>query len=167
MDLTSPKIIIAIDPGASGGFAWRDSDGSLQCRKIPSTEGDILNFFQGFKRSDQTVTVWLEEVGGFIGRAQSGDMMFKFGHGCGFLRGVIMACGFRLELVRPKKWQAPLGLGGKKSCVSDNAWKNKLKAKAQQLFPGLPVTLLTADALLILDYALRNGDTPPLPDPAR
>jgi hypothetical protein len=167
MDLAPQKIIIACDPGASGGLAWQLPDGSVQCRKIPETEGDILSFFQGFKRSDYTVTAWLEEVGGFIGRAQSGAMMFKFGHGCGYLRGVIMACGFRLELVRPQKWQAPLGLGGKKSCASDNEWKNKLKGKAQQFFPAQKVTLLTADALLILDFAIRNGNAPTLPDPAR
>lgn len=156
MDPTSSKIIIAVDPGASGGLAWHDG-GVFDAVKMPDTEGDIVSFFGRFKRSEQTVTVWLEEVGGFIGRPQSGSMMFKFGHGCGFLRGVIMACGFRLELVRPQKWQAPLGLGGKKSCATDNEWKNKLKAKAQQLFPAKNVTLSTADALLILDYALHNG----------
>ena len=33
-------------------------------------------------------------------------------------------------------------------------WKNKLKARAQMLFPGLAVTLATSDALLILHWAM-------------
>jgi hypothetical protein len=44
-----------------------------------------------------------------------------------------------------------LGLG-----VSDGnktIWKNKLKTRAQQLYPGIKVTLANADALLILRYA--------------
>lgn len=36
---------------------------------------------------------------------------------------------------------------------SKTAWKNKLKEEAQRRFPQLDITLKTADALLILDYA--------------
>jgi len=157
MDTRPQTTVLAIDPGASGGFSWKNPDGSICCRKRPETEGDILALLREIKGSGE-MTVWLEEVGGYISnRPQSGSMMFNFGHGCGFLRGAVMALGCRLELVRPQKWQAPLGLGGKKSCASDAEWKRKLKAKSQQLFPDQPVTLATADALLILDYGLKNG----------
>ena len=57
----------------------------------------------------------------------------------------------------PKVWQASLGLGGKASCANYNAWKRKLKAKAQELYPHLDVTLKNADALLILHYAMGGG----------
>lgn len=41
-------------------------------------------------------------------------------------------------------------------------WKNKLKASAQRLYPKLKVTLLTSNAILILDYAIKslNLETP-------
>jgi hypothetical protein len=168
MDTAPQKIIIAVDPGKSGGIAVQNADGSIQCWRMPKTESAQLEMFSRFKRSEQTVTVWLEEVGGYVsGRPAPGSAMFNFGHCCGFLRGAIMACGHRLELVRPQKWQAPLGLGGAKSCATSADWKRKLKEKAAQLFPDQPVTLATADALLILDYAIRNGHAPTLPDSAR
>lgn len=37
------------------------------------------------------------------------------------------------------------------------AWKNKLKAEAQRLFPSIKVTLKTADALLIYEYAKKES----------
>lgn len=119
--------------------------------KMPETEGDLVSFFYGFKPS--TYTVFMEEVGGYIGRAQPGSAMFKFGRNTGFVIGVVMALGFRLEMVRPQKWQKNLGLGTSAGCASKTEWKNKLKAEAQRKFPGAGVTLATADALLILDYA--------------
>jgi hypothetical protein len=53
-------------------------------------------------------------------------------------------------LVRPQKWQGYLSLG--KSEGDKTKWKNKLKQRAQSLFPSLDVTLATADALLLLEY---------------
>jgi hypothetical protein len=57
-------------------------------------------------------------------------------------------------MVRPQKWQGFLGLG--KSEGDKTKWKNKLKAKAQNLFPSLDVTLSTADALLLLEYGVKT-----------
>lgn len=118
---------------------------------MPSTEGDIVSFVRGFKSFPYSFI--MEEVGGYIGKAQPGSAMFKFGRNTGFLTGVIMALGFRLDLVRPQKWQKALSLGSSRECPSKTVWKNKLKAVAQRKFPDLDVTLATADALLILDYA--------------
>lgn len=54
--------------------------------------------------------------------------------------------------VTPQKWQKALQLGTKGN-KSNTEWKNKLKARAQQLFPNVPMTLAVADALLILEYS--------------
>lgn len=118
---------------------------------MPDTEGDILSFLSGFKLLPYTV--FMEEVGGYVGKAQPGSAMFKFGRHAGFVIGVIMALGLRLEMVRPQTWQKPLGLGTGRACASKTEWKNKLKSAAQRKFPGIAITLATADALLILDYA--------------
>jgi hypothetical protein len=39
--------------------------------------------------------------------------------------------------------------------MKPHEWKRKLKEEAQRLFPNMDVTLKTADALLILEYAIR------------
>lgn len=82
--------------------------------------------------------------------------MFKFGFNAGFIRGILMSLGWRIELVRPAKWQAGFGLGGSKSCTTKAEWKRKLKEEAERRFPNQKVTLATADALLILDWGLRQ-----------
>jgi hypothetical protein len=143
--------IVAIDPGASGGIAWRRDGGEVQCASMQKTEGDVLQFLRGFNHDDYTF--YLEEVGGYVGKAQPGSAMFTFGRNTGFLIGAIMALGFRLEMVRPQVWQKRLGIGTSRTCASKSEWKNKLKSVAQRKFPNASVTLATADALLILDYA--------------
>lgn len=144
-------LFVAIDPGASGGIAWRTANGGVLTAKMPETEGDVLLFMRGF--NPEAYTCYMEEVGGYIGKAQPGSAMFTFGKNAGFLIGVTMALGLRLEMVRPQTWQKRLGIGTSRTCASKTEWKNKLKAVAQRKFPTANVTLATSDALLILDYA--------------
>ena len=154
------KTIFAIDPGVSGGIAFR-AFGKTVCHPMPDTEGDRLELIRAFKRTAEVegadCLCVLEEVNGFVGKAQPGSAMFKFGEGYGFLKGVVQALGIRLVLVRPQVWQRVFGLGTASRCASKSESKNKLKAEAQRRFPELTVTLQTADALLILDWALRAG----------
>jgi len=155
---------MAIDPGQSGGVAVRQS-GNTDCHAMPPTQGDLLELISAIKTTadfeGHGVVCLLEEVNGFAGKAQPGSAMFKFGEHFGFTKGVVQALGIRLELVRPQVWQKTFGLGTAARCASKTEWKNKLKAEAQRRFPHLKVTLKTADALLLLDYAMR-GDFQPL-----
>ena len=143
---------ISIDPGASGGIAGIDSEGIVGCQSMPDTEGDIVALLTGFAAKGVRLAV-IEDVGGYCGSGQPGSAMWKFGFNCGFLRGSCMALGFRVELVKPQKWQKHFGLGTVKSNGGKTAWKNRLKGEAQRRFPNVDVTLKTADSLLILDYA--------------
>lgn len=147
--------MIAIDPGASGGFAWLDQDGHPQCCAMPKTEGDVLELICELRCQPQFAAT-VEQVSGFCGNGQPGSAMFKFGRGFGFLLGCLMAHDFCVHLVQPRAWQKPLGLGTAASCETKNEWKNKLKAEAQRRYPSCHVTLATADALLILDYAVQQ-----------
>ncbi len=154
------RTIVAIDPGLSGGFAVRWF-GKTDCWPMPETEGDLLGRLKEIKSTaglegDELVCV-LEEVSGFAGKAQPGSAMFRFGEHFGFIKGVVQALEIRLVLVRPQVWQKGFGLGTASACASKTEWKNKLKAEAQRRFPHLPVTLKTADALLILEHAIREG----------
>lgn len=146
---------IAIDPGASGGIAWQDDDGQVHCTSMPATEGDVLELLRGIGFVNSRFII--EEVGGFIkGNPAPGSTMFNFGRGYGFIIGLAMAYYCELELCRPQKWQKHFGLGTSASAGGKTEWKNKLKAKAQQLYPFKEVTLKTADALLILNYKLNQ-----------
>jgi hypothetical protein len=162
--------LLAIDPGESGGLAWTDSNGT-QCLAMPPTDGDILDLLRSIKASGVDRCV-IEQVGGFTGEGQPGSRMFNFGESYGFVKGCLMALGFRMELVTPQRWQKELCMAKepkqkfskamtaeqRKAAKSFNAkiktrWKNRLKERAQQLYPEQTVTLKTADSLLILDYA--------------
>lgn len=146
-------ITIAIDPGASGGLAWQDADGQPQSCKMPATEGDVVDLLRSLAIS-APATAYVEKVGGFTGQGQPGSAMFTFGRGVGVLHGALLALGVRVIEVTPQKWQGYIGIGTSKGSVSKTAWKNKLKSEAQRRFPDQKVTLSTADALLMLEYAL-------------
>jgi hypothetical protein len=150
------KTIIAIDPGASGGIAVQQF-GITYCEAMPATQGDLIASLREIKsvsdtEGKETVCI-LEQVGGYAGKAQPGSAMFRFGEQFGFTKGVIQALGIKLEMVRPQAWQKVFGLGTAAQCGTKTKWKNKLKAEAQRRFPNLRVTLNTADALLILEFA--------------
>jgi hypothetical protein len=147
--------IIAIDPGASGGIAWQDEHGNCHCVPAPKTEGDVLHTLRDIGFVDCRAIV--EQVGGFIrGNPAPGSAMFNFGRGFGFYLGVLMAYDVRVELVMPNKWQKGLCFSPRDKEESKNAFKNRLKEKAQQLYPGLSVTLKTCDSLLLLEYARKH-----------
>jgi hypothetical protein len=74
--------------------------------------------------------------------------MFGFGHGRGVLIGALMARCVRIIEPTPQQWQKWLQVG------TIGGDKNKLKAEAQRRYPAQKITLKTADALLILDYAI-------------
>ena len=149
------KVVIAIDPGKSGGVAV-SAFGKTFCHPMPGTEGDRLELIRDFKRMSDVegadCICVLEQVGGFVGKGQPGSAMFKFGEGYGFLMGVVQTLGIKLVRVRPQDWQKVFGLGTASSCANPREWKNKLKAEAQRRFPDLNVSLKTADALLILEF---------------
>jgi len=152
--------LVAIDPGLSGGIAVSVL-GVAGCRPMPTTEGDILALLRGIKvssdKSGVATVCMMEATSGYVGRAQPASSAYRFGENGGFLKGVVQTLGMRLELVRPQVWQKSFGLGTASACASKTVWKNKLKAEAQRRFPHLEVTLKTADALLILEWALAKG----------
>lgn len=94
--------------------------------------------------------------------------MMSFGRQVGVLIGLLLAHEIPFEEMDPKTWQKALGIPPRRrkprkpkpfiqypSEESKSEWKNRLKAKAQALFPGLDITLATADALLIAEVARR------------
>lgn len=149
----SGDVYVGVDSGASGGLCLLE-DGIVKAVSMPQTDTDIADWFQGRRGAAFAV---LEKVGGYImGNKLPGSTMFNFGRTYGLLRMALTMSGIPFEEVTPQKWQKALGIAPKKKTESRTQWKNRLKAKAQQLFPGSRATLKTADAMLIAEYCRRK-----------
>ena len=151
------KIYIGVDPGASGGLAAL-CDSVVEFVAMPATEFDIWEWFDTVRdRRDDSVFACIEKVGGFIqGSPQPGSAMFKFGASYGGLRMALVAAGIPFEEVTPQTWQKALGIPKRAATESKTQFKNRLKARAQQLFPDHKITLATCDALLLAEYCRRK-----------
>ena len=148
------KRYIGIDPGKHGGIAVMGADGEvLDVVKMPETPQDLLDFLEHYK-DDGFCT--LERVGGMPGNG--GSAMFNFGKGYGHLQMALLALHIPTEDVTPNKWEKTYQLGSSGK-YTKTEWKNRLKAKAQQMFPhlGKKITLATCDALLICEYGRRQN----------
>ena len=134
----------------------------------PMTEPDALAF--SFDKRHEVPVAYMELVSGYIkppkpkapGEESSRDdfrlegmshRMFAFGKSVGIPIGAMRALGIPVNEVPPAKWQKALGIS--RSGATRQAWKNKLKDRAQQLYPEIKVTLAIADALLLLNYATK------------
>lgn len=179
--MKNDTVLIAIDPGASGGIAVLNTVGEVIAVKMPDTPRDVFDVINGaIKQAHESamkVFCYMELVGGYIGEEQPGYRMFNFGKGYGNLEGFLIALGVPFELVSPRKWQQAVGaipVGRQKAIIMDSmtpsqrsaekrrvsglnarlkqAHKNRLKERAQRLFPQVKVTLANCDALLLLEY---------------
>ena len=141
--------IIAIDPGNNGGITIYSAEDKrvIESIKMPATPQELLNLLRIYSFNS---ICYLEKVQGLPG--MSGGGMFTFGRGYGHLEMALLCCKIPTMSVTPQKWQKELQLGNRGN-KSTTEWKNKLKAKAEQLFPYLRITLAVSDSLLILQYA--------------
>lgn len=172
-DLT---VYLGIDPGAGGGLAVIDGT-RVRLTPMPATEKDLWEWFEIWDplldpEEPLSVHACLEQVGGYLkpvgtaaeatatgwagGGAANGTAMFRFGTSYGALRMALTAAGIPWELATPAKWQRALGIPSRKKSETRTQHKNKLKSLAQRLYPQAKVTLQTADALLLAEYARRS-----------
>lgn len=162
---------IGIDPGKSGGIAVL-SGRKVELYCMPHTEADVWHLFKniahrytlyGSNRQAFTirVTAVIEQVHGYMpgSGTNMGAPMFTFGMSYGGLRMALIGCGIPFTEAGPVKWQRAMGVPPRKKTESKQQYKNRLKARAQQLFPreGVKVTLDTCDALLIAEYNRRTA----------
>ena len=145
-----PLIIVAIDPGASGGIAIYNA--AIQCMAMPKSITNLVTILQVLaQESHGNALVIVEDVPKFVaGMQTSPSAMATLHANVGYIKGVVDALGLRLKEVKPRQWQQAVGAGEKKQY--GNRWKAHLKDLAVRRFPflGKSVTLKTADALLIL-----------------
>lgn len=145
----------------NGGLAVLDDAGAVvDVVKMPETPQDVLDFLKGVVERCAayclTVTCYMESVG-FGMPGQSSSATAKFARHCGHLEMALLALGIRTNTITPNKWEKSYQLG-RSGDYSKTEWKNRLKAKAQQLFPtlGKKITLATCDALLLAEYGRKK-----------
>ena len=150
------KLVLAIDPGSSGGYAYKLSgSASVVAGNLPDNDADTVSLLSELSEQADDLELVIEAVSSFGGVKNAASMSKLFG-GKRFIEGVAMALQYRIVNVQPQKWQQHFALGKRSGCSSDTEWKNKLKSEAAKRFPKIKVTLKISDALLLLEFALNT-----------
>ena len=145
---SNPGHYLGIDPGLSGGLALLNNIGQVErLDKMPATERDIWLWFSTLPPGTRAV---IEKVHSMPEQGIASS--FKFGYGFGGLVMALTATNIPFVPTTPQKWIKALAIPSKKSSEGKTQWKNRLKAKAQQLYPQSRITLAVSDALLIAHY---------------
>ena len=146
------KRILAIDTGSSGGLAHASQDSAPLAYAMPDTDAAIVDLVRSLALDSDVVVI--ENPPKFCGPKLPGSSMYVMGYKYGLIVGAVVALQRPTVRVQPKAWQD--GVGSTKG-TQGAGWKRFLRSVAQERFPHLKVTLKTADALLIFDYARRNN----------
>lgn len=156
-------VIIAIDPGKTGGVAVLYPNQKIVLHAMPPTESDVVALLREIQAAANVeghlLELHIEKVSGFAGKGQPGSSMFVFGRGVGVIVGVAIAFGIPFFEVTPQTWMRALGLGtkGKRTKIQ---WKWHLIDQARKRHPALAgINAKSSDALLLLDYATSNRST--------
>ena len=144
--------ILAIDPGAGGGFAWKDYDGIIQAMKMPKGMTAQADAIRHIAAVNFGLACVIEKVGGYM-PGNSGPAAATFARHCGNLEAILYCYGIPTSQVSPQKWMKGIGSFPK----DQKERKNAIKEMMSRLYPNLTVTLGTADALGILTYVLEGN----------
>jgi len=135
---------LACDPGSSNGGWVYKAGTTIICGKNSEIEQLTIN--------KKTIVI-IERVPTYVGPIPASSS-FKLGYSYGYLVGKFS--GYKTHHITPQVWQKYLNIGTKGEQTTTQ-WKNKLKDEAIKLFPNQKrITLATADAYLLLHYALKN-----------
>jgi crossover junction endodeoxyribonuclease RuvC len=143
---------IGIDPGQLGGIAVICGS-VIDLSLMPGTHRDIWDWFDNWCWDGKTVFGIIEKAHAMPKQGVTG--MFRYGMGYGALCMALTAARIPFEEVHPRVWMRGLGISPRKKNEPKAQWKQRLRRKAQQLFPSVEVSLKTADALLIAEYCRR------------
>ena len=170
-------MILGVDPGASGAITGRSDTRLIFSYKMPKTDEILIELIKTIKEKygsdpNKKNICFLEKVSGFTGfkdkviecpgchkkivyqAGDPGSRMFKFGDNYASVRVAIKSQGIEVIEVTPQAWMKALGVGKAREHKDKTAWKNHLKNRAIEYYPGMNVILQTADALLILKYGI-------------
>ena len=148
--MTRPTI--CIDPGAAGGVAWTESDGTVWASPMPSGMTAQADLLRSLVASLPGAVAVLERVGGYM-PGNSGPAACTFARHCGHLEAALYLLGVPSEQVAPGVWMKALG-----ALPSEKPERKRAIREAMaRRYPALAVTMKTADALGILTWATERG----------
>jgi len=150
--VTNNKLFLGVDLGVNGACVVLNSDGSLfEVFNTPDTRSGFIERFRKYATSKCFCIA--EKVASM---PQNG---VKASHTFGVIVErtlyTLELCKIPFQEVTPQTWMKTYMLKKEKG-ESNTLWKNRLKTKAQQLFPHEKITLATADAFLIAEYCRRH-----------
>lgn len=154
---------IGIDPGrpGKGGLAIIHEDLTFHCTPMPASDFDLLEWLRQWDLS--SALAGIEWINPAIQKVAKSSMSKLYGS---FMasRMAMAAIGIPTEEVKPKVWQQAAGISSRLKSETDTQWKWRIRCKAQQLFPSLPLwtepetkgkQLAISDALLIAWWCRR------------
>ena len=139
------KPLIAIDPGASGGIAWRTADGTVTAVPMPEGMTAQVDFLRGLVTQLPGAEAVMEKVGTYVPGNHVGSAC-TFARHCGHLEAALYAVGIPFREVAPQVWMKKLGALPK----DKKARKAAIREQMQRRCPAIAVTLATADAIALL-----------------
>ncbi len=164
------KPILTVDPGASGGLALMDADGTVQTWPMPDGMTATIDLLRSIAAMHPGVTATVEKVGGYM-PGNAGPGAATFARHCGHIEAALYCLGVPTEQVAPQTWQKAGGWSVSKHLpagskdmpdgkakrqahsAAQRAHKNEVRDAMARRFPALSVTLKTADALGIMVWA--------------
>ena len=161
---TDKDVYLGIDPGKNGGFAVIKGQ-TVEWFPMPETERDTWDLIRQF--SGVTAGCCIERiVPNLWGKAKSSVAKLYANYMA--LRMALVAAGIPFDDIRPVEWIRALGISPRKKSETPDQWKNRLRAKAQQLFPTLSLwkepkykQLQVCDAILLADFCRRRYERRP------
>jgi hypothetical protein len=124
--------VLAVDPGSvSAAYAIVEEE---TFRIIDVDDVPVVDKMVDAAGWSQIVEFWspdravVEHVSAMPKQGVSSS--FRFGMGCGLIRGVIIACGVPVEQVTPSKWKREMGLdsdGEKSRALALRHWPSCLR----------------------------------------
>ncbi len=156
-------LLVAIDPGLSGGVALLRGDGSILARPMPLA-GRELDLVELARIIQDCGPQWLilEKVGSRPGQGVAST--FKFGMGYGALLGLGAGLGVPVELVTPQRWKGVVLHGSAKDKLAAISYCRRAFPTVGLVPPGCRKSHDgMADALCLLEYGRRTlaGATEP------
>lgn len=147
------KSLIAIDPGQSGGIAWKESNEMILTQAMPKSMSEMIDFLRQLKTN--LMHCQIEAIVERVGTYRPGNSAVAactFARHCGQIEATLYYLGIPCIQVAPRVWQKALGELPKNKAQR----KRAIKEQMQNANPHLDVTLKTADALGILKWGLNQ-----------
>jgi hypothetical protein len=146
---------IGIDPGKSGGICviWKEKEEIfIEAKKCPSSVHDMSLMFALTigETPPFFIRVVIEKV---WARPHDGrSSVFTFAENYGQWEGIVASHEIKSGYVAPQTWMRYYDVPKK---LSKTDRKNHIKGLAKKMYPSLgrKITLATADAILLADYA--------------